>query len=279
MTPRQKIAAGSAAAVVLVVVTFFVWQLMTGFSATVALFEPLSVSAPITALHAGESTQITVSKKRAFFFRRPLEHPEATTFFTVSESEAVVEPDGRVTCVGTGGRSSDIIWVSADNGHKTGHISFTLLPSGPGPALEFVAQDAMPKRLPDSLTRYSPCCSGDPLVMNEGQTIHFRLLRLNAPSDDVTAKAKYTIFFGSGIPNDAHPSVVTGGHDYVTSSTFHLDASSGTITAPPSIGRYNRDRIVIFARLGDMVGWKYIIIVHAEPDGRDEHVRLHPNEQ
>lgn len=280
-TARKKkgFAIAIGALLVFIVVAVFIWQLLTGFNAATAFFEPLSVTAPITVLHAGESTQLTVRKKHGFFFRRPLEHPEATTYFTVSESELVVEPDGRVTCVGTHGQREDEIWIYANNGNDDGHTSFTLLPSGAEPALEFVTPD-IPKStpLPDYFTRYSPCCSGDPLVMTEGQTVNFKLARRTASSDNVTSKATYTIFFGSGVPNDARPSVVTGGPDYITSRTFHLDASRGIITAPPSIGRYNRYRVVIFARLGDLVGWKYVIITHAEPDGREGHLRLHPND-
>lgn len=268
------------AVLILVVVAIFVWQLLTGFNAATAFFEPLSVAAPITVLHAGESTRLTVREKHGLFFRRPLEHPKATTYFTVSESELAVEPDGRVTCVGTEGRPADEIWIWADNGKDDGHTRFTLLPGGPGPALDFIAPD-IPKStpLPDYFTRYSPCCSGDPIVMTEGQTINFKVVRRAASSDEVTSKAIYTIFFGSGIPNDTHPFAVTGGPDYITSKTFHLDASRGTIAAPPSIGRYNRYRVVIFARFGDLVGWKYVIITHAEPDGREGHLRLHPHEQ
>jgi len=279
VAPQRKLLAWTVAGIVLAGGVVFVWQLLTGFSATNAFSEPLSVTATATTLHAGESTQLTVLKKRGFFFRRPLEKPEATTYFTVSESELVVEPDGHVTCIGTGGRASDVIWVSADNGRGTGHASFTLLPAGPGPTLDFIPIDA-PKRapLPDVLLRYSPCCAGDPIVMAEGETVHFKLARRGVPSDEVTAKARYTLFFGSGIPNDARPSVVTGGRDYVTSKTFHFDGSTGTITAPVSIGRLNRYRVVIFARLGGLVGWKYIVIIHAEPDGREGHLRLHPNE-
>jgi hypothetical protein len=29
-----------------------------------------------------------------------------------------------------------------------------------------------------------------------------------------------------------------------------------------SIGRDNRDSVVVFARYGDLVGWKYIVITH-----------------
>jgi hypothetical protein len=267
-------------AVLVIGLTLLVWQGMTGFSATLNAFEGLSVSAPTTTLHVGESTQVTVHRKRGFFFHRTLQRPDTTTYFTVSESELVVEPDGQVTCVGTGGRTKDEIWISADNDRDTGHISLNLLPGGPGPMLDFVAADVpKPAAIPDYFVRYAPCCSGDPIVMTEGQTIRYKVVRHVAPFDDVTAKAVYTVFFGSGVPNDIRPSVITGGHDYVTSRNFHIDAQHGTISAPASIGRDNRDSVVIFARNGNLVGWKYIVITHVEEDGREGHLRLHPEER
>jgi len=269
----------SAVAVLALGLALLVWQGMTGFGATLNLFEGLSVGASTTTLHVGESVQLTIRKKRALFFYRKLERPDTTTYSTVSESELVVEPDGRVTCVGTGGRTKDEIWVTAVNGRDWGHVSFDLLQAGPGPALDFIpAEVPKPVTIPDYFIRYAPCCSGDPIIMKEGQTISYKLVRHGPPWDDLTNRAIYTLFFGSGVPDDAHPSVATGGHDYVNSRTFQLDAQHGTISAPGSIGGDNRDRIVVFARYGDLVGWKYIVITHVEEDGREGHLRLHPEE-
>ena len=67
--------------------------------------------------------------------------------------------------------------------------------------------------------------------------------------------------------------------DYVSSRNFHVDSQHGTISAPPSIGRENRDSAVVFARYGNLVGWKYIVITHREEDGRDGHLRLHPEDR
>jgi hypothetical protein len=279
MTKRRKTTM-IVAAVLAIGLTLLFWQVMTGFSATLNTFEGLSVSAPTTTLHVGESTRLTVRRKRGLFFYRKLQRPDTTTYFTVSESELVVEPDGRVTCVGTKGRTKDEIWVSAENGRDTGHISFDLLLAGPGPTLDFVAADiSKPATIPDYFVRYAPCCSGDPIVMTEGQTINYKLVRHGTPSDDLTTKGIYTVFFGSGVPNDARPSVITGGHDYVSSRNFHVDSQYGTISAPPSIGRDNRDSAVVFARYGNLVGWKYIVITHGEEDGRDGHLRLHPEDR
>lgn len=266
-------------AVLAIGVTFLVWQLMTGFSATLNILEDLSVSAPMGTLRVGESTRLTVQKKVGLFSRRKLQRADTTTYTTVSESELVVEPDGQVTCVGTHGLAKDEIWVSAASGRDHGHMSFDLLPAGPGPTLEFVADVPKPATIQDYFVRYAPCCSGDPIVLTEGQTIHYKLVRRGAPADDLTTKAIYTFFFGSGVPNDARPSIITGGHDYVSFRTFHLDSQQGTISAPASIGRDNWDRVILFARYGDMVGWKSIAITHVEEDGREGHLRLHPEER
>ncbi len=258
----------------------FVWQAATGFSAALNVFEGLSLSAPTTTLHVGESTRLTVQGKRLLLAHRQLERPDATTYSTVSETEFVVEPDGRVTCVGTHGRSEDEVWVSAENDGDRGYISFDLLQTGTGPALDFAAADVpKPATIPDYFLRSAPCCSGDPMIMKEGQTIGYKLVRHGVPSDDVTAAAAYTVFFGSGVPNDVRPSVITGGRDYVSFRNFHLDGQKGTISAPASIGRGNWDSVVVFARFGDLVGWKYIVITHAEEEGREGHLRVHGDER
>jgi hypothetical protein len=276
MTNRSK---AMIVAAVLIVITFLVWQLMTGFSAALNTLEGLSISAPTATLGVGESTQLTVQKKVTFFFRRNPQHPDTTTYSTVSESELVVEPDGQVTCVGTRGLAKDEIWVSAYSGRDRGHMSFDLSSTGPGATLDFVVDEVpKPGALKDYSLRDAPCC-GDSIVMTEGQTIHYKLVRRGAPADDFTTKAIYTSFFGSGVPNDARPSVITGGHDYVTFRNFHVDSQQGAINAPPSIGRDNRDDVMLFARYGNLVGWKDIVITHVEGDGREGHLRLHPEDR
>jgi hypothetical protein len=122
MTKTSKTAL-TVAAILAIGLTLLVWQAMTGFSATLKLFEGLSVSAPANTLHVGESTRLTVQRKRGLVLHEKLQRPDATTYFTVSESELVVEPDGQVTCVGMGGRAKDEIWVFAENGRDRGHIS------------------------------------------------------------------------------------------------------------------------------------------------------------
>ncbi len=71
----------------------------------------------------------------------------------------MVEPDGRVTCVGTGGRTEDEIWVSAVKDRDSGHISFDLLEKGPGPTLDFLVPEiSRPAAIPDDYVRFAPCC-------------------------------------------------------------------------------------------------------------------------
>src|SRR5581483_2440158 len=145
-TVRIVVIAFSLAAVVL---GLLVWQLFTGFDAGSKLFEALWVTAPSTTLHAGESTQLRVRKKKALFFLRDVARPDKTIYFTTSESMLVIEPDGRATCIGTHGEPEESVWASADNGPDHGHLSLNLLPGGPGPTLDFVADVPKPATIPD----------------------------------------------------------------------------------------------------------------------------------
>ena len=96
MSKTSKVAT-IAVGVLIIGPALLVWQGLTGFSATLNIFEHLSLSAPTTTLHVGESTLLTVQRKRGLFLYRKLERPDATTYLTVSESELLVEPDGEVT--------------------------------------------------------------------------------------------------------------------------------------------------------------------------------------
>jgi len=73
---------------------------------------------------------------------------------------------------------------------------------------------------------------------------------------------RYTLFVGSGVPNDPLPSVVTGGPDTVTARTFLLDDERGTVTAPDSIGRMNYARVIVFFRNGPLVGCWGLVVIH-----------------
>lgn len=93
------------------------------FDSAVKVREKLQLDAPTTTLRVGESTQVTVRKKLSWLRTRELEKPSETSFSTTSESALVVEPDGKVTCVGTYGRSQEGAWVSAYNGRSGGHLA------------------------------------------------------------------------------------------------------------------------------------------------------------
>jgi hypothetical protein len=94
------------------------------------------------------------------------------------------------------------------------------------PTLDIVAEKPTAVPFPDFMTRYAPCCSGDPILIKEGETAHYRVIRHEAPHDDLTTKTAYSLF-----------------------------------------------------RYGSLVGWKYIIVKHVEEDGREGHLRLHPEER
>jgi len=173
-----------------------------------------------------------------------------------------------------------VIWVSALNGRDWGHVSFDLLPAGPGPTLDFVAVDApKPATIPEYFVRYAPCCSGDPIIMKEGQTISYKLVRHDTPSDELTARATYTFFFAAVFLTMLALQSLPAGHDYVSFRNFHIDVQHGTISAPGSIGGHNWDRVIVCARYGDLVGWKSIVITLVEDDGREGHLHVHPEER
>jgi len=91
------------------------------------------------------------------------------------------------------------------------------------------------------------------------------LIQSRASRQDLTSSAtgtRYTLFFGSGVPNDPSPSRVTGGPDTVTARSFLLDDKQGVITAPDSIGRLNYARVIVFFRNGPLVGWREIVVIH-----------------
>jgi hypothetical protein len=121
------------------------------------------------------------------------------------------------------------------------------------------------------------CCGGAVAVLKEGAQLKYKVIRHAAPHEDLTASSAYTLFFGSGIPNDPHPSVVTGGPDYVSAKNVRLDREHGTITAPISIGKLNWGRVIVFVRHGNLAGSKAIAIHHIE-GSREQHLRLHSND-
>ena len=226
--------------------------------------EDLKVTAPRTSLGIGESVRITVKKKVSWFRTAELTDPSKTIYTTTSESALVVEPDGWVTCVGTNGRPRETAWISATNGKSHGHLSFDLRLEGPGPTLDFITAPTELPRLPDNAqSPFVPCCA-TPVALKEGQQMRFKV-QVRASGRDLTSSAtgtRYTLFFGSGEPNDRRPSIITGGSDAVSGRSFLLDEKQGAITAPDSIARLNHARVIVFVRNGDLVGWREIVVIH-----------------
>jgi hypothetical protein len=234
--------------------------LFVGFASWLRLrISPLRLSASHTNLHMGETVQLSVTKK-TWLGHQPLVNPERTRYITTFESMAVVEPDGRVTAVGTWGKPEEGVIVSAINGQLWGMVSISLLAEGPGPTLDFVVE-APPVQGMSTAT----CCS-TPAQLIEGQQVQFRLLRRNAEHTDVTRRSSgtsYTLFFGSGVPNDLDPARIVGYGQGINPATFRIDDEHGRIVAPTSIGRLNHFTVLAFARNGEAVGWKQFELVHA----------------
>ena len=113
----------------------------------------LNVSASHTTLHVGETVQLAVSRK-TWLGTEPLAHPERTRYITTWESMAVVEPDGRVTAVGTGGKADESAIVMVRNGRLWGSLTFSLGEGAPGPSLDFEADGP-----PATPTLAEVCCS------------------------------------------------------------------------------------------------------------------------
>lgn len=237
---------------------------LTGCDLLVRWGEDLKLTAARTSLGIGESVRITVHEKVSWFRTAELTDPSKTIFRTTSESALVVEPDGWVTCVGTYGRPRESAWISATNGKRHGHLSFDLGPDGPGPTLEFITAPTDLPPLPDNAqSPFVPCCS-TPLALKEGQQMRFKV-QARASGRDLSSSAtgtRYTLFFGSGEPNDQRPSIITGGSDAVSAKSFLLDEKQGVITAPDSIARQNFARVIVFFRNGDLVGWREIVVIH-----------------
>jgi len=114
--------------------------LLVGFASWLRLrIAPLRLSASHSTLRMGETVQLSVTKK-TWLGHKPLDHPERTHFLTTFESMVVVEPDGKVTAVGTWGEPKESAIVSAINGQLWGMVSISLLAEGPGPTLDFVVE-------------------------------------------------------------------------------------------------------------------------------------------
>lgn len=237
---------------------------LAGCDLLLGLGEDLKLTAERTSLGVGESVLVTVQRKLAWFRRAELTDPSNITYWTTSSSALVVEPDGWVTCVGTYGSPTESAWISATHGESHGHLSFDLRSEGPGPTLDLISATADLPPVPDKAqSPLAPCCS-TLLALKEGQQMRFKI-QSRASRRDLTSSAtgtRYTLFFGSGVPNDPHPSRITGGSDAVSARSFILDDRQGVITAPESIGRLNHARVIVFFRNGPLVGWRGIVVIH-----------------
>jgi hypothetical protein len=219
----------------------------------------LRVSAPHATLHMGETVQLVVARK-TWLGTEPLAHPEQTVYITNWETMAVVEPDGRVTAVGTWGAPTETTDVMALNGKLRGSMSFSLQANGPGPSLDFIV-DA-----PEVVGMGAATCCSTPVRLAEGQRARFQVLRHDPQRTDVTrrsAATRYTLFFGSGMPNDPNAARIVGYGVGINPATFRVDDENGMIVAPPAIGRLNYFTVLVFARNGNEVGWKQFKLVHA----------------
>ena len=220
----------------------------------------LDVSAAHTTLHMGETTQLAVARK-TWLGTEPLEHPERTKYITTWESMVVVEPDGKVTAVGTWGKDDESDIVMAFSGKLMGSATFSVRADGPGPSLEFVADGP-----PVTDMRVATCCSVA-VQLTEGNQVGFRVLRRDVQHTDVTRRStgtRYTLFFGSGVPNDPNPAQIVGYGEGINPTTFRIDDERGTILAPTSIGSLNYFTVLAFARNGEDVGWKQFKLMHAD---------------
>jgi hypothetical protein len=225
-------------------------SLLVGFGLWLRLkISPLRLSASHTTLRMGETVQLSVTKK-TWLGEEPLAHPERTHYATTFESMAAVESDGKVTAV----------MVSAFNDKLWGVVGLSLLANGPGPVLDFIVEAPSVQRMSTAT-----CCS-IPAQVTEGQQVKFRLLRRDAQHSDMTRRSsgtRYTIFVGSGVPNDANPAQIIGYGESINPATLKVDDEHGVILAPASIGNLNYFTVLIFARNGADVGWKQIQLVHA----------------
>jgi len=240
--------------------------------------ESLELRAARTRLGVGESARITVRKKKSWFRTAELSNPDKTRYWTTSESMLVIEPDGTATCVGTHGKSYETAWIGASNGQDHGHAAFDLQSVGPGPGLDIITDGTRATSSQDDKDQTHHLCCSDPAILNEGGQLKYKVVRHAAPEEELTASSTYTLLFGSGLPNDAQPSVITGGSDYLSFRNVRIDGEHGVITGPPSIGRSNWGRVIVFVRHGHLVGWKELVVTHVE-GSRERHLQLHPNDR
>lgn len=218
----------------------------------------LDVSASHTTLRMGETVQLAVARK-TWLGTEPLQSPGRTVYVTTWETMTPVDRDGKVTAVGTWGEARESSVVTAVNGKLHGSLNFTVLAEGPGPSLDFNV-DA-----PSVIDMSTATCCSPPARLDEGQRAAFYVLRHDPPHSDVTRRSTgthYTLFFGSGVPDDPNAAQIVGYGKGIGPTTFRVDDENGMIIAPDSIGDLNFFTVLILARNGEAVGWKQIRLGH-----------------
>jgi len=192
----------------------------------------LQVSAPRTTLRVGETVQLSVRQRQPDGTTRDVTDPTSgTRYYTTGEPVLIPELDGRVTCIGTGGKDHESAVIGAANGEKTGSLRFELLPAGPGPGLEVTAEKS---------------------VLQEGERVQLHVFK-SSPAGvrrelaATSTGTRYLLFAGQAFPD---PGVI------VVSET-------GLASAVSSIGSYNYRTVFVFVRNEDSVGWIELKVVHA----------------
>ena len=192
--------------------------------------DAFDVTASKTTLRVGETVQLKVIQNLPDGVQRDLTDPSTgTKYSTTSEAMLIPESDGRVTCVGTNEKPRESAIVGIRNGKLRGSISFDLLPAGPGPGLEVLA---------------------DKVVLYEGgqtQLKVYKASREDGRKDITTASSgmAYLIFTGYGVQD---PSVIQ-------------ISDTGLVTVTDSIGDYTKRTVIVFVRNGDEVGWIELTIL------------------
>ena len=183
----------------------------------------LSLKASKTTLRVGETVQLAAQERQANGTWVDVTKDSGTVYYTTSESKLVPEPDGRVTCIGTGGKAKESAIIGVKRGDKADSVRFTLLAEGPGPTLLVTA---------------------DRVQLREGESVQLHVSRRSPAGgeEDISAASTGTLYF-------PYP-----GYGYLDSSVISI-SDSGLARATDSIGNMRRRSVMILVRNGGLVGW------------------------
>lgn len=189
----------------------------------------LQLRADARRLGVGETTQLRVLRPQPDGSTIDVTADPETTYSTTQDHMLIAESDGRVTCVGTRGKSSERGLISARHGDRRGSLPFTLAAQGPGPGLEVTVERP---------------------VLAEGEKTRLRVYGIDATGgkdelSSVHTGTKYLIFSGLGRPDD---------------EVLTVD-DSGVATAAASIEPLSKINALVFVRNGARSGWASIDIV------------------